>query len=527
MKKLFFVYIFLCSGLFAVAQIPEDALRMTWNVPSGTARQQAIGGASGALGGDITSSFTNPAGIGIYKRGEVVITPGLSIMNSRGAFLGNEDKQSLSPKFHLGTSGIVWTSYDPRSSWANKSYSFGISRIANFNSTVKYSGVNDYSSYSESMANEFFNFYSQQKDLNPGRADEDIIDDAINSNSISLMTKMGLYTYLIDVENDGTNSTVISRAEQAGILNQEQRIVTSGGITEAAFSFATNKNDQLMIGGTIGIPIVNYSRTSFYEEADANGTGNNEFSYSNYTENYTSKGMGFNFKLGVIAKPVENVRLGLAIHTPTLYGLKDGFSSTMETDIDMAPGSTKVFNVDAKTLNGGYDPEFNYDLVTPWKFLLSGALVLNESEDISMQRGFLTADVEYVSYKSSKFKLSDADFTLDDYFADVNATIKYFYKPAVNFRVGGELKFNTIMTRLGFAYYGNPYKDTENLKGRKMNLSGGIGYRDKGMFIDVTYVHPLNKDVHFPYRVDAPRSNVYADIKDSNGWALLTVGFKL
>ena len=82
------------------------------------------------------------------------------------------------------------------------------------------------------------------------------------------------------------------------------------------------------------------------------------------------------------------------------------------------------------------------------------------------------------------------------------------------------------MVRAGFAYYGNPYKDSE-LKGRKMNISGGLGYRNKGMFVDLTYVQRLNKDVNFPYRVNAPRANTFADLKESGGNVLLTLGFKI
>ncbi len=100
------------------------------------------------------------------------------------------------------------------------------------------------------------------------------------------------------------------------------------------------------------------------------------------------------------------------------------------------------------------------------------------------------------------------------------------YKGTFNFRVGGELKFKTIMGRAGFAYYTSPYKDKE-LKGRKMFLSGGLGYRNKGVFVDLTYVHRLNKDVNFPYRVNSPRANTFADLKDNGGNVLLTVGVKI
>ncbi len=94
----------------------------------------------------------------------------------------------------------------------------------------------------------------------------------------------------------------------------------------------------------------------------------------------------------------------------------------------------------------------------------------------------------------------------------------------MNFRVGGELKFNTLMTRLGFAYYGSPYEDNE-LNARKMNVSGGLGYRNKGIFIDVTYIHGINRDVDFPYRL-TDKANTFADVRNNNANVLVTLGVK-
>jgi hypothetical protein len=51
-----------------IAQEPADALRYSYLTPSGSARNQAIGGAAVGLGGDITNTFLNPAGIGILKQ---------------------------------------------------------------------------------------------------------------------------------------------------------------------------------------------------------------------------------------------------------------------------------------------------------------------------------------------------------------------------------------------------------------------------------------------------------------------------
>ncbi len=60
---------------------------------------------------------------------------------------------------------------------------------------------------------------------------------------------------------------------------------------------------------------------------------------------------------------------------------------------------------------------------------------------------------------------------------------------------------------------------------RRMNLSGGIGYRDRGLFVDLTYIYGLSRDVDFPYRL-ADKANTYANLKNRNSSVLLTFGVK-
>jgi hypothetical protein len=113
-----------------------------------------------------------------------------------------------------------------------------------------------------------------------------------------------------------------------------------------------------------------------------------------------------------------------------------------------------------------------------------------------------------------------------DYLKSLNKAIGNAYKGAFNFRAGGELKFTTVMVRAGVAYYGNPYQNIHNERGHRLNLSGGLGYRNKGFFVDATYVHSMTKDVNIAYRLqNADYFN--ADIKNTVGKILLTVGFKI
>jgi hypothetical protein len=81
------------------------------------------------------------------------------------------------------------------------------------------------------------------------------------------------------------------------------------------------------------------------------------------------------------------------------------------------------------------------------------------------------------------------------------------------------------MFRAGGAYYSNPYKDA-NLKSNIMQASGGLGYRNHGVFVDLTYVHTMAKDVNFPYRIE-DKPNTFAEQNNTRGNVVLTVGFKL
>lgn len=499
------------------AQLPEDAVRMSWNIPSGTARQQAIGGAMGSLGGEITSVFVNPAGLGFYKTGEFVFTPSLSFLNGKSNFRGTGSTAESINRFNIGTTGLVWGQTNPDMKWSTKTFSIAINRTANFNGRTLYRGENDFSSFSESFAEEFA-FANLP------------IDVPLATAPLGLGTKLANYTYLIDTLSVNGDIEVIGLPTRNAILTgadlrlqQERDIETKGGITEFAFGYAANLQDRVYVGGSIGIPIVNYERTSTFTETDISGDNDNDFNYSTYRERYTSSGVGFNARLGLIFKPVGQFRAGVAIHSPTVYSLKERTTGRMETDLENYFQDRIVGVADEDSIYNGANsgiPEYLYDYYSPWKFLVSGSYMINAVEDVTQQRGFITADVEYVTHRSSRFKSSEDE----DYYEGVNEGVKLSYKGAVNVRLGGELKFNTFMTRLGFAYYGSPYEESE-FKARRMNVSGGVGYRNRGIFLDLAYVHALHRDVDFPYRL-SDKANTFAEIRNNSSNVIMTLGFK-
>lgn len=514
MKK-YLLSIFIFSSIKIVAQIPEDALRYSYFPQNGTARVMAIGGAMGSLGGDITATFVNPAGLGNYKTGEFVFSPGYYFNNNKIDFRSTLDKNKKS-NFSFGTIGGVFGSVNRYKPTISEAVSIAFTKTADYNNVLHYKGFNNYSSRSEQFAEEFAKSgYS--------------IDEVLNTSSPMPYTAApALNTFLIDTFTIDGNVKVKGLPEfviaNGNALLQENTVTTKGGLYELAIGAAMNKNDKFLFGGTLGIPIMNYKNTTTFKESDTSSNTANGFNYFSYTDSYETKGAGVNLKFGFIYKPKEYIRLGLAIHTPTyMFGLTDTRSTTLETDTENYEG---VHSETSNTFTNGQAGESRYAMLTPWKAMISGSYVFREIEDTRKQKGFITADIEYISHKGSNFYSAAEEPTVDEtaYYKALSKVIKQQYKGNFNFRVGGELKFNTIMGRLGFAYYSNPYKDAA-LKSHKMLVSGGLGYRNKGFFIDLTYVHSFNKETNFPYRLE-DKANTYATVKNQRGNIVASIGVK-
>lgn len=509
MQKNLLIILSLFTGGIAAAQSPEDALRYSWNVQSGTARIQAIGGAMGSLGGDITATFMNPAGLGFYRTGDVVFTPHYSFGKTKASYLGRREDTTAN-KFALGTSGVVFGGSDGRSR-RSTAISLAVNQTADFKSNFFYRGQNNQSSYSQSFLEEIGN----TRDAN-----------AVAGN-YPFGASLAFNTFWIDtVGGTEPNYRFKSRAPIASGLLQQNSVYSTGGITEFALGVGTNVSDKVMLGGTIGIPILRHERRKEFVEADASSNTSNNFDYALFNQTLTTKGAGINLKGGIIYKPQEYWRLGFAFHSPTIYTLTDRNTAEITTNTEGYMG-TQVQSLEEVT---GSSSEFKYLHMTPMKLMGSVSYVLREVQDVTKQRGFLTADVEYVPYGMSRYFTDDENGYSDqetvDYLKSLNTAISNAYKGAFNFRAGGELKFTTFMVRAGVAYYGSPYKKINNEKGSRLNLSGGLGYRHKGFFIDATYVHSLTKDVNTAYRVmSAPYFN--ADLRNTTGKVLLTLGFKI
>ncbi|MFL5742067.1 MAG: aromatic hydrocarbon degradation protein, partial [Flavisolibacter sp.] len=406
MKKLYFLLLTLVSAAATMAQEPVDALRYSWATPGGTARVQAVGGAMGSLGGDITATFVNPAGLAFYKTGDILITPAYHFGNTKADYLSRTEKDKTN-KFTWGTSGFVIGGSGNGKNVLNTAFSLAYNRTADFNSDILYRGMNSQSSYSQKYLEEI---------QHNGDKDANVIADPSPDlrPNYAYGTTLAFNTYWIDTVGGGTNGNFSFQSRSANLLStgllQQNIIKNRGGIDEPALGFAVNLKDKLFIGGSIGIPILHYSREAEFLEADATDNPNNHFNYAMVNETLTTSGVGVNLKAGLIYKPVEYWRLGLSIHTPTFYSLTDHYEDSITTDAEN--GAVLVDRSRDYTNNAPSENSYSY--TTPYKVIASVSYVIREIQDVSKQRGFLTADVEYINYKASSFSPQQTQNTAPD-----------------------------------------------------------------------------------------------------------------
>ncbi len=508
--------VFLLFSLVTHAQEPDDALRYAWTQPNGTARQQAIGGAMTSLGGDLSALFVNPAGLGFYKTGDLVFSPSYQQTRNKSTYLQRTETDQRG-NVGFGSIGVVLgTQFAQEGSGQrpqkNKTGAFAIAlnQSANFNSNLLYRGLNNRQSYSQRFLEEV-----------GGIGDANKV-----AQNFPFGSSLAFNTYWIDTIAGGSsgNYRYKSRATPASGLLQENSVRSRGALNELALGYGGSIDDKLYFGFTLGIPFVFYDRTSTFTEADATQDLNN-FNYATIEQRLETNGNGLNLKMGFIYRPAPFWRFGAAFHSPTWMRLTDIYSASVTTDTENYKG---VQTQSSSVFTNGEDAQLTYFLLTPYRLMVSGSYVINETEDVKRQKGFLTADLEYVNYNSTSFRVDPETgntASTRTYFKELNNTIDNSYRSALNLRVGGELKFTTLMVRAGMASLGNPYKESYAAGARRLQWSGGLGYRNKGNFIDLTFVHTSGKDTHYAYRL-TQQAVAGAAVLSRGSRAVVTLGHK-
>lgn len=478
-----------CTSLHA--QTIEDALRYSISSPSGTTRAQSVGGALGALGGEASSLYVNPAGLGFFRTNDFSFTVGLQNISNSSTYLNTKgDENKFIPLISNATLIFGGRRKKPESKWQNFSFGLGLTRTQNYNQRIYYTGNNTSSSLS-------LNYYLDAEAAGVTNPDLQLGgDQTIGSlaHTSALAYQTGLISpYLDNGQPDGFFYSAAQAQDRSINVKQENIINAKGGAYDVAFAFAANYDDKLYLGGSLNIPTISYKSERTWRETNQNSvpTDLNTF---DVREHLRTEGTGINLKVGGIYKPVRSFSVGATFHSPSWISFTDTYSTDMTT-------STKTLGVrtfSSRDTYDGFEDESKYTVRTPWKGVVSATYLFSPSADTRKPTGFISFDYEYMDYASMKMRFrNDASFDKEDSDQRNNA-IKSTYQAASNIRVGGELKLHIIAFRLGYALYGSPYKNGA-IDGKRQYYTGGIGYRNRGFYMDLGLVYGSNNFSDQPY----------------------------
>ena len=496
-------YYFLAAVLIsgsAMAQDQYDAANFSSSDLIGTARFVGMGGALDALGGEISTMSTNPAGIGLFRHPEVALTFSGLFTDEKGQ-LGHESSRAS-----WDQAGVVFTmDYENQRRKGLQYVNFGfnyVKRRNHFgNANLAIQNLNNTFSQTFQIADLATTAYFEDDwgylaDLAAPAYDSkgDLIQDGV----------------IADCYDTKTNEFLYYDGEPA--QNANYRRHTYGSTSQADFNVSFNVSDQYFFGLTIGSYDMNSKRESNYYEM---GTDKNFYDITNW---YETKGNGFNVKLGTIIRPIQEspFRIGLSIHTPTWYNLED------------VNGASIYYN-DNFQASVSTDP-FRYHFRTPWKFGVSMGHTVGKS---------FAVGVSYELEDFSTAHYSSRDRTNETYFMSVNENIKQDLKSQHTIRIGAEFKpVDEFAIRLGYNHVTSPYKDnafkqiaynspfteTDYTNWKDINrFTLGVGYRFKGGYVDMAYQLQSQKGDFYAFDdVDLKPT----EIKNNRSQLMATLGLR-
>ncbi|MBO4771488.1 MAG: hypothetical protein J5595_02995 [Bacteroidales bacterium] len=492
MKKIIIAVGILGIAMSATAQNEYDALRFSQTFQQGTARSAAMGGAFGALGGDISVTSINPAGMSIYRGADVCLTPMVYNNNIKSTLNDREDEDSKFGMKFASVGMVMGNDRGKTTGFTNFAWGITYNRLNDFSTNEKLGAYNNSSSMLDCWK-------AKANGRNPDDLSMFTTGLAYDAELMFDSTVNGTLRYFTphDVEwGDGATG---------GYGEYQSRTVTQkGGIGTWDFAISGAYNDMFFFGASLGVQTVNYKYTSRYKEEDKDGT----LPYDSWSFNERLKinGGGINLKLGFIVKPVQFLRFGAAFHTPTVYSLTDKYYTTVEDYF-------KFNNFHSEKLSD--NNSIQYDLVTPMKGILSAAFIVPGY-------GLVSFDYESVNYSKAKFQNDDFD---EEEFTVENDAIKAKFQKTNNFRVGLEGLAGPVSIRAGYAMYGNPYKFVSGNKQRQI-LSFGLGFKgSEDFYFDITGTYHIYQTDAVLYEWADRMQKFSYDNRYLN--VLLTVGVKL
>ena len=379
----------------------------------GTAKFNSMAGSMGALGGDLSAITVNPAGTGVFITGDVSATLAVQGNKNNSNLFGKSFESSYN-NTNLGqVGGVVSFETNSNSPWqfVNLAFNYSTKNLEDYVQTPGNSSIKEAVQYDSGGAtvNDFLVY----------------------------------------------NGHAYDRTGTASNLN-----VSLGG----------NYENKIYVGAGLNFKTAELEQSDFFQYQLQN-LGEYAYYQKQYSP-YRESSNGFSASVGIIGKINNNIRLGVAVESPTFWNLTRTYTEY-------------GFNSNDNVVYGIYDE--TRKLTTPMKLTLSGAVVASKN---------FAVNVDYtLGVTKPKYKVEgSAETQLNNYFSSD-------YKNTSDLRVGAEYRVAGFRLRGGYGLEASPFKNSSILAynstgvsgsyglnspfvGKRETLAGGLGYDFKAFYID-------------------------------------------
>ena len=537
MKKIVLLMCLVAALPVVAQETYQDANTATEDL-NGTARYVGMGGAMEALGADISTISTNPAGMALFRRSNVSGTFGFVSQ-------GNVDKDATGDKTHMSFDQVGFVISRPSGKNSYMNFGFNYHKSRDFNHILYAAnklgeGSQQAISYASGIKTGQLGYQGTEGKYEPTFIGSypptySQVDELINQ-GLNFNTYDGEYYYLYADDFK---------------FNRH----TKGYIGEYDFNLSGNINDRVYLGITFGLHDVHYKAiTDYWENVST------DYGKIGETQMYDERkitGIGYDVKAGIIVRPIEEsaFRLGAYVSTPTFYDLKTSNFTSLNNNldeymIDNVPYSAGAYSVVEN------DDVYEFRLNTPWKFGVSAGHTVGNYLALG-------ATFEYSNFSTIDTREKDGeyyDWYYDEYYSRsysdeaMNAHTDLTLKGVSTLKLGAEYKpIPELALRAGYNYVSPAYKKEgmRNYRDGFVNSLGtayssttdytnwdcthrltlGMGYTYQNFYVDLAYQYSTKKGDFYPFQKElvTPQAESYCaatKVEDNRHQALLTLGYR-
>jgi len=317
---IFLIAVFTCFNINA--QNISDVVRYGNQNIQGTARFQALSGAFGALGGDLSAINVNPAGSAVFNYSQFTAS-GTNYNRNNDATFFNTDRianTNLNSTNINQVGGVLILKSPDNTNWKKIALAANYEIAENFENEFSISGraIEGLDNYFTDIAqgSRFGSLLLQDGEF----IENAYLDIGANLGFADQQAFLGYFGGIIDPvdrTNDDNTSYNRNAIYNNNTVFQDFIQTTRGYNSKLTLNASGEYQDNLYIGASLNFHVVDYDKITQLRETGYDPSSPIQFSaFDNLLH---TDGGGVSFNIGAISKLNDNIRVGASYQSPTWY----------------------------------------------------------------------------------------------------------------------------------------------------------------------------------------------------------------